>query len=214
VLRQAACAALAWATCALPSGAQGKVFLTQQEALDLALPGCRFERRVETLDATQRQRAAELCNQTIDQQIVYRYVARKDGRLTGTAYFDAHRVRTLREVLLVVVTPEGKVSRVEVVAFGEPLEYLAKKPFYEQFTGRRLDAELELKHGIRGVIGATLTARATTDAVRRVLALHAVLEAAPPAPPATRPGETRTSRPAPGRDAPASRDPKRSGRTP
>jgi hypothetical protein len=97
---------------------------------------------------------------------------------------------------MVVVAPDGKVRRVEVVAFGEPLEYLAKKPFYEQFDGRCLDSDLELKRGIRGVTGATLTARATTDAVRRVLAMHQVLAA--PEKPAEKPAEKPVEKPGSG----------------
>ena len=42
--------------------------------------------------------------------------------------------------------------------------------------GRKLDDDLALKRGIRSVTGATLTARATTEAVRRILALHRVVE--------------------------------------
>ena len=38
-----------------------------------------------------------------------------------------------------------------------------------------MNDELSMKRGIRAVTGATLTARATTDAARRVLALHHVL---------------------------------------
>ena len=47
--------------------------------------------------------------------------------------------------------------------------------WYGQFPGKGLDADLDLKRGIHPVAGASLTARATTAAVRRVLALHRVL---------------------------------------
>ena len=40
------------------------------------------------------------------------------------------------------------------------------------------DDELSMKRGIRAVTGATLTARATTDAARRVLAVHKVIQSA------------------------------------
>jgi len=78
---------------------------------------------------------------------------------------------------MVALDAAGAVSRVEVLSFREPQEYLPRDAWYEQFDGRRLDAELRLKRGVRGVTGATLTARATTEAVRRVLALHAVIGA-------------------------------------
>jgi Na+-translocating ferredoxin:NAD+ oxidoreductase RnfG subunit len=61
------------------------------------------------------------------------------------------------------------------VTFREPLEYMPRKGWYEQYEGQELDDDLALKRNIRPVTGATLTARATTDAVRRVLALHAVV---------------------------------------
>jgi hypothetical protein len=107
-------------------------------------------------------------------------VARKDGAVVGTAYLDVHRVRTLKEALMVVVGSDHRVRRIEILAFAEPADYLPRGSWYAQFVGRRLDGELNLKHGIRGITGATLTARATTSAVRRVLALHEVLGADDP----------------------------------
>jgi Na+-translocating ferredoxin:NAD+ oxidoreductase RnfG subunit len=52
---------------------------------------------------------------------------------------------------------------------------MPREGWYGQYEGRLLDDDLALKRGIRPVTGATLTARATTEAVRRVLALHQVI---------------------------------------
>jgi hypothetical protein len=93
----------------------------------------------------------------------------------GVAYFDAHPVRTLPEVLMVVVDPDARVRRVEVVRFSEPPEYMAPDGWIEQFHGRALDPELSLKGDIANVTGATLTAMAVTASVRRVLATHAII---------------------------------------
>jgi hypothetical protein len=71
---------------------------------------------------------------------------------------------------MVVVRPDGTVGRVETISFDEPPDYLPRGAWYRQFDGRALDPELELRRAIRPVTGATLTARATTDAVRSVLA--------------------------------------------
>jgi Na+-translocating ferredoxin:NAD+ oxidoreductase RnfG subunit len=76
---------------------------------------------------------------------------------------------------MVVLDADGTVRRVEVVTFREPLEYMPRKGWYEQYEGQELDDDLALKRDIRPVTGATLTARATTEAVRRALALHAVM---------------------------------------
>ena len=65
--------------------------------------------------------------------------------------------------------------RVEVVAFREPTEYMAKPAWITQFQGKALDQDLKLNRSIRPLSGATLTAHALTDAARRCLALHQVL---------------------------------------
>jgi hypothetical protein len=159
------------------------------EALALCFPGCRIERGTEYLTQAQMAEAERLAGQPLEGSIVHPYEAWKDDQLVGTAYVDTHRVRTLRESILVVVGPSERVVRIEVLAFAEPAEYLPRGSWYAQFQDKRLDGELHLSRGIRGISGATLTARATTEAVRRVLAIHRVLAGAgqPPEPRPTPP---------------------------
>jgi hypothetical protein len=88
-------------------------------------------------------------------------------------------VRTQAETLMIAVDPQGKVARIEVLSFREPEEYLPRGAWYQQFVGKALGPELQLKRAILPVSGATLTARATTSAVRRVLALHQVISRGP-----------------------------------
>lgn len=156
-----------------PSG--GKVFLTADEALALAFPKCDVKRETVYLTDAQKQRVGQLAGSELDGSIARPWTARRDGRVIGTAYLDTHKVRTLKETLFVVVDPEGRVVRTEVLAFAEPQEYLPRATWYEKFQGRALDEELRVKRAIRPVTGASLTVSATTDAVRRVLALHKVL---------------------------------------
>ncbi len=158
---------------ALPAAA--KVFLTVDEALKLAFPGAQVERRTAYLKDAEVKRARELAGVEVESALLTYYAAAKDDKPAGTAYFDRHRVRTLPETVMVVVDPRGKVARVEVLEFNEPEQYMPRGAWYGQLAGKGLDAELALARGVRPVAGATLTARATTAAVRRVLALHQVL---------------------------------------
>jgi FMN-binding domain len=148
------------------------------EALKLAFPGCEVARRTAFLKPEQVRRARELSGAEVPSALVNYYLATRGGQPAGTAYFDTHRVRTLPETLMIVVDPQRKVGRIEVISFREPEEYLPRGAWYEQFLGKALSPGLQLKRDIRPVTGATLTARATTDAVRRVLALHQVLAGA------------------------------------
>jgi hypothetical protein len=163
---------------------EGKVFLSQEEALRLAFPsGAKVDRRTAFLTAAQQAAVARLAGATHPPSaLVAYYVGVREGREIGTAYFDTHVVRTEPETLMVLVDPEGAVARIEVLSFSEPEEYLPREHWYGQFPGRRLDDELAVQRAIRPVAGATLTVRATMDAVRRVLAIHHVLHAGAAAP--------------------------------
>jgi hypothetical protein len=152
------------------------VLITLDEALELAFPSATVSR--ETLFLTEEQLAAAgaAAGSEPGSAMVTRFVARQQDRVIGYAYLDSHRVRTLPETLMVVIEPSRTVRRIEVVVFREPLEYIPRTTWYEQFNGRSLTEDLTLKRDIRPVTGATLTARATTEAVRRVLAIHAAVE--------------------------------------
>ncbi len=155
----------------------GKVFMTRDEALELAFPKCEITRGTSFLSEEEQQRVAKLGGVDFDSGIVHPYVASKDGKLVGTAYFDTHRVRTLRETLMVVVAPDDTLVRVEVLSFAEPRDYIPRDTWYAQFKGLGLDEELNLKRKVKAVTGATLTAKATTSSARRMLALHKTLAA-------------------------------------
>ena len=172
-------AAIAAAVLLAAAAAGAKVFLTAEEALKLAFPGATIERKTAFLTEAQQKAVQKLSgDEELPSALESYWVGTRDGRLVGTAYADTHTVRTMPETIMVVVDPAGAIARIEVLSFSEPEEYLPKAHWYEQFQGKPLDDELSMKRGIRAVTGATLTARATTDAARRVLALHKVLQRA------------------------------------
>ncbi len=157
-----------------PGWAQG--VLTQEEALALAVPNATWQRHTAYLTEEDLAAIAEQSNGVaVERPVISYYVAVQDGRKTHVAYFEAHPVRTLSEVVMVVVTAKGTVSHVEILKFLEPPEYRARAGWLAQFDGHDLDDDLSLKGDIVGMTGATLTARAVTGAVRRQLAVHAYL---------------------------------------
>jgi len=160
-------------------GAAAQGGLTQQEALRLAFPEpAVVERRTAFLSVAQVAQARALAGEDAEDppSVVTYYVARRDGRVIGVAYFDAHRVRTLPEVLMFVVGPEGTIQRTEVVQFSEPPEYRPLPAWLAQLLGRPLAPELSMKGDLRAMTGATLTSRAAVRAARRILALHAIIQ--------------------------------------
>ena len=62
-----------------------------------------------------------------------------------------------------------------ILAFYEPLEYPPNERWLTQFDQARLTPDLRVGGRIAGITGATLTARAMTESVRKVLALYQIL---------------------------------------
>jgi Na+-translocating ferredoxin:NAD+ oxidoreductase RnfG subunit len=161
-----------------PRGAPAQIRLTQQQALRLAFPEpATIERHTAFLSEEQLERARRLAGTdvSLDGRVVTYYVAAQNGEPIGIAYFDVHRVRTLPEVLMIVVTPRARVERIEVLKFSEPPEYEAPDGWLDQFVGKGLSADLSTKGSIVNITGATLTSGAVSRAVRRVLALNDVI---------------------------------------
>lgn len=155
------------------SHAEAKVYLTQEQALRLAFPPpAQVERKTLYLSEADAQALEKEAGSPLKGRVFPYYIGRKDAVVTGFAYFDTHLVRTLPETIMVLLRPDGRIERVEILAFAEPEDYLPRDAWMEQFSGRGLDRDLALRRGIRGLTGASLTADAITSACRRVLALH------------------------------------------
>jgi hypothetical protein len=163
------------AVIAPPTGAT--VLVTVEEALAQIFPESSTERQTLFLSEEQLDRIEALAGERPTSALVTRFAARSGGTIVGWAYLDTHRVRTLPETVMIAIDADGKIRRVEAVVFREPLDYLPPDRWYRQYDGRPLDDDLKLKRGIRPITGATLTAVATTVAVRRALAAHHVLAA-------------------------------------
>ena len=152
--------------------------ITREEALAAVFPGAVVEAERVFLTEQQMAEIAEIAGVEIESGLVARYIATRGNTVMGRAYVDTHVVRTKRESLLIALEADGSVRRVEVTAFLEPPDYLASERWLRQYDRRHLDDDLALQRAIRPIAGATLTANATNAAVRRVLAIDQVLEAA------------------------------------
>lgn len=167
-----ACAlALASAT---PAGAG--LLMSQQEALDWAFPEAEHvESRSFVLTDDQVQRVEALSRTKLETKLVRLFTALRGDQVLGYAFIDQHIVRTLPEAFLVVLTADGSVARLRVLAFYEPPEYMPPERWLHQFEGKDGAAPLRLQRDVHGIAGSTLSSQAVTGGVRRALALHQIL---------------------------------------
>ena len=152
--------------------------MTQQQALATAFPeGAVVTRQAIFLKTAQIDAARKESGVNFKDKLIVRYMGTANGRVVGYAYFDTHLVRTLQETVMVLVTPEGRIDRIDILSFNEPQDYLPKERWMDQFEGKKLGDDLSLKRSIRPISGASLSGRAIVNASRKVLALHRTIGA-------------------------------------
>jgi Na+-translocating ferredoxin:NAD+ oxidoreductase RnfG subunit len=186
-LRILACALAAPVLALVPARSDARILLTREAAfIQVFGPQAKVDPRTVYLTPPQVEAVEQAAGAKLASARVVAYRGLLGDSLVGTAYLDTHPVRSQMETVMIVVTPEGKVGAVEVLAFNEPDDYLPPPRWLERFDGRTLSKDLKPGLAVPSLSGATLTARAVSAAVRRTLALHAALAALAPAPGAAR----------------------------
>ena len=155
--------------------ARAGVVMTERAALERAFPGLPTERR--TLYLTKEQVAAveKAARSRLPSAVVTVYEARSGDKLVGRAFLDTHVVRTMPETVMTVVDPGGRLRMALVLQFAEPEDYFPRERWLATFEGKALDEDLWPGRGVRRVTGSTLTVQALTEAVRRSLAIDAIV---------------------------------------
>lgn len=148
----------------------------REEALKAAFPGAEIRSEMVFLTDAEKIEVKKVSGSDVPTALVARYSISRSGKEVARAYLDTHVVRTKKESLLVMLNSDGTLKRVEVVAFLEPPEYMPSERWYQQFEGQSFDENLKLERDIHAVTGATLTAKATTEAVRRVMAIDTLVQ--------------------------------------
>ncbi|MFQ5640594.1 MAG: FMN-binding protein [bacterium] len=154
---------------------KGQVFKTQKEALTEAFSdSARITRKVLFLTDEQIDKIQKRAQTKIESKIVTYYVGSKADTIKGYAFFETNIVRTKPETFMLVVNPDATIRYVEILAFYEPLDYFPTRNWLALFKNKMLNDELRPRQAIHAITGATLTVRAMTRGVRKLLAIFEV----------------------------------------
>jgi hypothetical protein len=152
------------------------VLLTEKDALARAFPGVSPVRRAVYLRKDQVSAVEKAAGAKLPSEVVTVFEAKTAaGAAAGRACLDTHVVRTMPETVLTVVEPNGTLRMALVLQFAEPPDYLPRERWLRLFEGKAAKDELWPGRGVPRVTGATLTADALSAAVRRCLALDALV---------------------------------------
>lgn len=153
-----------------PASGGAQVLKNPQEALRSAFPEAeRFDPRDVLLTPPMVERIEKLARARVSERMVTFYTARKGDRTVGYAVIHTHVVRTKRETITVAFEPDGRLRKVEVIAFFEPPEYRPPERWLAQFQGKTAADRLAVGDDLAPISGATLSARGIAEQARWLL---------------------------------------------
>ena len=103
------------------------------------------------------------------------YRITKDNKPVAYGVLISRVVRSKDAAILYMISPEGVIDAVEVIAFNEPPEFTPSKSYVDQFKGKTANDTLRVGKDIPTVTGATMGARNVTDGARLALAVFDML---------------------------------------
>jgi hypothetical protein len=152
-----------------------EIFYSKNEAMELAFgKGTQVEHLSLFPDENQIAKIEQDAKIKLDSGLFTFYVGKDQGKILGYAAIETSTVRTKPETLMIVLTPDGELSKVYTLAFHEPPEYQPPERWFEQLYNRPL-AEMDFNKGVDGISGATLSTRSALNSIRKVMAFYQVM---------------------------------------
>ena len=126
-----------------------------------------------TLSKSQMKALQKKAKAKVDSNIIRYYVVKEGNTVQGYGVLIVQRIRTKKAAILYLIDQNEKIKNIEIVAFHEPSEYKPYSSWKNNFTGKVLKDDLRAGYGIPTISGATLSARAISDASRIALTIVA-----------------------------------------
>ena len=107
----------------------------------------------------------------IDSGLVRLYTVHDGKKTEGYAVLLLKKIRTKNAAVLYIMDTKQTIKSIEIVAFAEPQEYKPNRTWQKAFEGKRKDDNLFAGEGVPTISGATMSARAISDACRIAIAI-------------------------------------------
>lgn len=151
-----------------------QIFYSKTEALELAFGKAPVENLSLFPEDADVAKIQQLAKTKLESGLFTFYVGKENGKILGYAAIETENVRTKPETVMIVLTPEGELRNVYLLAFHEPPEYMPPERWFESLLKHPL-ADLDFGKGIDGISGATLSTHSALNSVRKVMAVYQVM---------------------------------------
>lgn len=133
-----------------------------------------IKEKVLTLTSTDKKRLQTKASAKIDMSKVRFYTIHKNTALIGYGVLMIQTIRTKKAAILYLIEKDERIKAIEILLFKEPSEYKPATSWEALFIGKSRKDNLIAGDGIPTISGATLSARAVSNAAR--IALEIVAE--------------------------------------
>lgn len=127
------------------------------------------------LSATQFKKVRSYAKAAIKTKIYRYYDIQSGGKSLGKAVLITRKVRSKKATVLYAFNTKGTLRFSEIMAFGEPPEYIPSKIWMTQLQEQMPSAKLTVGKDIPTISGSTLSASSITKGARVARAIYEIV---------------------------------------
>lgn len=152
-----------------------QLIIKPNEAIKVAYPmATEYKRTPLLLSQTEAKTVQDLIQKKLTSKLFVYFIIKKEKDTIAYAGLYTAHVRSKTATYMVLITPQGHIRSIEVIAFNEPSEYIPKSRWLRLFDDKGISDNLRLKESIPNLSGATLSARSASDTAKLMLAVWQV----------------------------------------
>jgi Na+-translocating ferredoxin:NAD+ oxidoreductase RnfG subunit len=153
-----------------------RVYDTRDSVLSNAFPEADIEKKTVKITPEMRREIETITKDRLFRRRFSFLVAKEGGKILGYASEVDEIGKTEPITFMVVLNRDGMVRSVNLLVYRETQGHeIANPQWRKQFEGKSLSDPLRLKKDIDSITGATMSSRAVTKGVKKVLAVFQVV---------------------------------------
>ena len=133
------------------------LIISPEDAMTQSFNAQTVTKKAMILTKKQQQKVQQLAQVKLNSKLFRLYIAKKEEQTIGFGILLTQKVRSKSTAVLYMLTPEGSLKNIEIIAFNEPKEYLPSKRWIAQFREKKTK-EFVGSSDITMISGATLSA--------------------------------------------------------
>jgi len=160
----------------LSQSSMAKSFPSIDDVIHASFPkSTKMEKHSLILTKKQFSQIQQKAKAKVDTKVYRYYTLMNNGKTIGYAILGFKKVRTKKATVLYGFDMKGTLMFTEIMAFGEPPEFIPSSIWMSQLQKKGASEKLTVGKDIPTISGATLSARSVTDGARVARAIYEIV---------------------------------------